>query len=90
MMFLVLSACHWNGLCRRWTWSSLPCRSQLRLKTSLALPPLPACLPKGALLVNIGCGSTVDEMAAAEALQTEHLDGYAAAYPTREARSEAI
>jgi hypothetical protein len=36
------------------------------------------CLPKGALLVNIGRDSTVDEMAAAEALQTEHLDGYAA------------
>jgi len=48
------------------------------------------CLPKGALLVNIGRDSTVDEMAAAQALQTEHLDGYAAALPTREARSEAL
>ena len=37
-----------------------------------------ACLPKGALLVNIGRGSTVDEMAVAEALQTGLLGGYAA------------
>jgi phosphonate dehydrogenase len=37
-----------------------------------------ACLPAGALVVNIGRGSTVDEAAIAEALQAGRLGGYAA------------
>lgn len=37
-----------------------------------------ACLPTGALLVNIGRGSTVDEIAVAEALEEGQLGGYAA------------
>jgi phosphonate dehydrogenase len=37
-----------------------------------------ACLPRGALMVNIGRGSTVDEEAVVEALRTGRLGGYAA------------
>jgi phosphonate dehydrogenase len=37
-----------------------------------------AALPAGALLVNIGRGSTVDECAVVEALQSGQLGGYAA------------
>jgi phosphonate dehydrogenase len=37
-----------------------------------------ACLPRGALMVNIGRGSTVDEEAVVEALKAGRLGGYAA------------
>ena len=37
-----------------------------------------AQMPSGAILVNVGRGSTVDETAVADALQAGHLDGYGA------------